>query len=69
MSSALGERNRGVIDDNLYVTRKNTVPAILIELGFISNQSELKHLKKQSTLTNFTTALTSALIDYFRALP
>ncbi|WP_077614025.1 N-acetylmuramoyl-L-alanine amidase [Caenibacillus caldisaponilyticus] len=63
---ALGNKNRGVIDDNLYVTRKNTVPAILIELGFLSNASELKRLKSSTTRSRFANALTEALTEYFR---
>ncbi len=37
----LGTVNRGVKDKSLIVTRENSVPAVLIELGFMSNQQEL----------------------------
>lgn len=63
---ALRERSDGVIDDNLYVTRENTVPAILIELGFISNRNELKNLEDSATRNRFAKALTVALAEYFK---
>ncbi|MBU5333781.1 N-acetylmuramoyl-L-alanine amidase [Anaerocolumna aminovalerica] len=37
----LGTVNRGVKDKSLIVTRENSVPAVLIELGFMSNPQEL----------------------------
>jgi N-acetylmuramoyl-L-alanine amidase len=64
---ALGEKDKGVIDDNLYVTRENTVPAILIELGYISNTSDLKNLKSNKTKKNFSQALSDALIEFFKS--
>lgn len=38
--SALKTNNRGVKTANYYVIKNNTVPAVLIELGFISNTSD-----------------------------
>lgn len=39
------KRDRGVKQGNLLVLWKCTMPAVLIELGFISNSSDLKSLK------------------------
>ena len=44
LTQALGSNNRGVKDNIFVVTKKNTVPAALVELGFISNSSERKKL-------------------------
>lgn len=41
-----GSKNKGVVDQALSVTTKNSVPSILIECGFMTNASELKKLKK-----------------------
>lgn len=42
---ALGSRNRGVKSSrSLYVLRKTTMPAVLVEVGFISNAAEEKEI-------------------------
>ena len=40
----MGTVNRGVKTANYTVIYKNTVPAVLIELGFISNSSDRANL-------------------------
>ena len=44
LSSKLGLNNRGAKNSAFVVVKKNTVPAILIELGFLSNSSDFKNL-------------------------
>lgn len=46
--SATGLTNRGIKTGNFYVLRKTQMPAILIELAFISNPNEEKLLKSSS---------------------
>jgi N-acetylmuramoyl-L-alanine amidase len=41
LTTNLGTVKRGVKDKSLIVTRENSVPAVLIELGFMSNPQEL----------------------------
>lgn len=42
---ALGSRNRGVKSSrSLYVLRKTIMPAVLVEVGFISNKEEEKEI-------------------------
>lgn len=42
---ALGSHNRGVKSStSLYVLRKTTMPAVLVEVGFISNAAEEKEI-------------------------
>ena len=38
---AISTSSRGVKSNNYYVINHNTVPAVLIELGFISNSTDL----------------------------
>lgn len=54
----LGTTNRGVKTAGYYVTKRNTVPAVLIELGFISGSSDY------SKLTNLTFQKNSAKVIY-----
>ena len=44
LSSSLGMNSRGVKTANYVVIKKNTVPAVLVELGFISNSSDREKL-------------------------
>jgi len=44
LSNALGTKNRGASNSEFVVVKYNTVPAVLIELGFMTNAKELKKL-------------------------
>ena len=46
--SSLGMNSRGVKTANYVVIYKNTVPAVLVELGFISNSSDRQKLADAS---------------------
>ena len=41
---AMDTRLRGVLNNDYYVVQYNSVPAVLIELGFMTNAKELKKL-------------------------
>lgn len=56
--SNLGTTNRGVKTAGYYVTKRNTVPAVLIELGFLSGSTDY------AKLTNLTFQKNSAKIIY-----
>ncbi len=58
--SAMGTKSRGVSSQKYTVVHKNTVPAVLIELGFLTGSSDIKKLKnaeyqKKATKTIFNT--------------
>ena len=38
-------KNRGATNNDFVVTKYNTVPAVLIELGYMTNATELSKLK------------------------
>ncbi len=51
VSSSTGERNRGVkVRSGLYVLRKTSMPAVLVELGFISNPREAALMRDRPEL-------------------
>lgn len=54
----LGMNNRGVKTAGYYVTKHNTVPAVLVELGFLSGNSDY------AKLTNLTFQKNSARVIY-----
>lgn len=56
--NTLGMNNRGVKTAGYYVTKHNTVPAVLIELGFLSENSDY------AKLTNLTFQKNSAKVIY-----
>ena len=54
-----GATNRYVKQGKLYVTRKTTMPAILVEGGFLTNPTEAENLKKDS----YQEAIANAIVD------
>lgn len=47
LSSALGTKNRGVLSAEFVVVKYNTVPAVLIELGYMTNTSDLAKITNE----------------------
>lgn len=56
--------NRGVSQDPFYVLWKTTMPAVLVELGFISNPQDLAQLKKPSERQALAQRLLNAFTEY-----
>lgn len=48
LCTALKSKNRGVIKSDFVVAKYNTVPAVLIELGYMTNKTELSKLKDEA---------------------
>jgi len=65
----LGTTNRGVKDNSLIVTRENTVPAVLIELGFMSNQQELALLNDPEFQEKAAKTIYDTLCQVFEIYP
>ena len=59
-----GLQNRGMkVRTNLYVLRKTNMPAVLVELGFISNPFDANLMNTQPEL--FATGLYNGILEYF----
>ncbi|MGM9643224.1 MAG: N-acetylmuramoyl-L-alanine amidase [Eubacteriales bacterium] len=63
VSEATGLRDRGVkVRSGLYVLRKTEMPAVLVELGFISNPSEAALMRDRPDL--FAQGVYNGIIEY-----
>ena len=66
---SLGSKSRGVKQAGFVVAKNNTVPAILIELGFITGNTDSKKLKKVSYQKKAAKALYQGIVDTFEEYP
>lgn len=62
--SAVNITDRGVLFGDYHVLRENSVPSVLLELGFISNKEEEQHISSSSFQNKISTAITEAIIDF-----
>ena len=63
MSATTGLRNRGVFArTNLYVLRRTAMPAVLVELGFITNPSDAALMSGSPEL--FARGIYEGILDY-----
>ncbi|MGM9753619.1 MAG: N-acetylmuramoyl-L-alanine amidase [Candidatus Cryptobacteroides sp.] len=58
--------DRGVSQDPFYVLWKTTMPAVLVELGFISNENDLAQLKQEKKRDELADKLLLAFGNYKR---
>lgn len=61
----MGSTDRGVHDSSLYVLRKNTVPATLIEIGFISDYRDLNKMINNTYQNNISNGIARGINAYF----
>ena len=67
MTAATGLRNRGMkVRTNLYVLRKTIMPAVLIELGFITNRSDAFLMRDRPEL--FARGIYNGIVNYTNGL-
>lgn len=57
--------DRGIQEGNLYVLRHSKMPAVLLELGFISNPREEAALKNPQTEQDFANRIAQGIANYF----
>jgi N-acetylmuramoyl-L-alanine amidase len=68
ISNALNTVNRGGKFGYYYVVRSMQYPAILVEMGFMSNQTEYSKLVNTSYQNNIATALANSVVSYFKLM-
>ncbi|MDD3173548.1 MAG: N-acetylmuramoyl-L-alanine amidase, partial [Herbinix sp.] len=66
---ALGTNNRGVKEDIFTVIDKNTVPAVLIELGFLSNTSDYSVITNEEKQAVAAETIYKTLLQVFEKYP
>lgn len=64
LASSPFRTDRGVSQDPFYVLWKTSMPAVLIELGFMSNSADLAVLKSSAQRENIADCLFNAFSDY-----
>ena len=63
-----GIRNNGVrLNPSLYVLRKTAMPAVLVELGYLTNQADAQKLKENPQ--GFAQGIYAGLLSYFGLSP
>lgn len=65
----LNSKSRGVRQAGFVVIKHNTVPAILIELGFLSNSSDRAKLKRTSYQKKAAKSIYRGIVNTFKAYP
>ena len=64
ISERMGTQNRGVfVRPGLYVLRKTTLPAVLVEIGFISNADDAR--KMENDPYGFAYGIYNGILEYF----
>ncbi len=57
-----GTRDRGILDNaSLFVTRENHMPAVLMELGFLTNEAERKNLSSAAYQEKLAQGITEGI--------
>lgn len=69
LSAAMETKNRGVGSAEYVVIKHNTVPAVLIELGFMSNSSELSKLTSTTYQKKAAKTIYETIKEIFETYP
>jgi len=63
--ASLGFYNRGAHDHNLYVTKMTTMPSVLIEVGFMSNDEEVLRVSNPNMMKAIAQKIADTIIEFF----
>ena len=62
----LSIRDRGVRQARFYVLRKTSMPAVLVEVGFVTGQDDSRNLSNPSYRQNMAEAIADGIIQYLQ---
>lgn len=68
LASAIDSKNRGLFKSKFYVINHTTSPAILVEIGFISNDNERAQLVSEKRKQATAKAIVEGVNNYFKQL-
>ncbi|MGF7046432.1 N-acetylmuramoyl-L-alanine amidase [Paenibacillus sp. DS2015] len=63
---AMGLKDRGVKNGSLEVIRETTMPAVLLEVGFLSNKSDEEAMMSESVQTKAAQAIVDGIKEYLK---
>ncbi len=63
VSDELGSRNRGVMQANFAVLRRTNMPAVLVELGYLTNATEALNLNSPAWQRAVAAAIFEGIVD------
>lgn len=69
LSQTMGTKNRGASSSEFVVVKYNTVPAVLIELGFLTNTSDLNKLTNASYQKKAAETIYNTVAEIFKTYP
>lgn len=69
LCASMGTKRRGTTKSDYYVVKYNAVPAVLIELGFISNEEECKKLSDEIYQEQAAQAIYQSVLEIFSTYP
>ena len=61
-----GLKGRGIKKENFYVINQNTIPAILVEGGFMNGRSDYKIITSDSGQTAYAKAIAEGLVEFLK---
>lgn len=61
-----GLKGRGIKKENFYVINQNTIPAILVEGGFMTSQQDYKVITSDAGQTAYAKAVAEGLIEFLK---
>lgn len=65
LSTDVSLRDRGISNDDYYVLRKNSIPATLLELGYISNENDLQAIHSKQFQEAVAQSIAKGLLRFF----
>ncbi|MBO2943118.1 N-acetylmuramoyl-L-alanine amidase [Paenibacillus sp. F411] len=66
LSKATGLKNRGVSYGNFHVTRETSMPAVLLEIGFLSNKGDETQMFKEDFQNRVAQSIVDGIKEYLK---
>lgn len=66
--SMTGAKNNGVLRNTFAVLRETTAPAVLLELGYMSNQAEFQKINSIAYQEKLAQGVVSGILSYYKAI-